>query len=185
MAKSFTKQNKTSKQKAQTSDTLKRVYTAIDFAVKYVNSWTKNCYNHLAVQSPIIVHSTSETLQQHLPICWAASDTKYYVGVDSIVKGVHGWQRKLPNEEKSLPFSSLKTAFSYTVLVQQQKHSRAQKLLQLDNEYSRLLSSVEHYLHTLRTSKSSVKRTIAQTRLESTQIKLSYIKERLKSYYII
>lgn len=107
------------------------------------------------------------------------------MGVDSVVKGSHGWQRKTPNEEKSLPFSSLKTAFSYTVLIQQHKYVTAQKLLQLDNEYTRLLSSTEHYLHTLRTSKSPVKRAIAQTRLEATQIKLNYIKHSLKSYYIV
>lgn len=167
-----------------TKEALAKVYLAVDIVAHYIGLWAKKSFNEIAIQSPNIVHSTNN-LRQTLPVCWAISDTKYRIGVDTIVKGVNGWYRKMPNGDKSEPFSSLKSAFSYTVLMQQNKYNSAAELKRLDDEYARILSSVDYYMNTAQHSKSPVKRKIAQTRLEESKPKLNYLKNEIKRFHIV
>jgi hypothetical protein len=136
MARSPTAKKSKIKRQAVKQVKVKMLETAADLATSYVKDWAKNEVNRLMFEKslPVIV-PIKNGLQinlyraiRHNDQCWIIFNRF---------------------NENIAEFTNKKSAVLYSILVQQQKYSAADSVLQADRVLSKLESDFLHYSHSM------------------------------------
>jgi hypothetical protein len=136
MAKSPTAKKSKIKRQAVKQVKAEMIETAANLASMYVRDWAKTEVNRLIFEksSPVLV-----------PIKNGLQVNLYKV----ISQSNNGWSVLNRFNESIAKFTNKKSAVLYSILVQQQKYSTADSILQADQVLSKLESDFLHYSHSM------------------------------------
>lgn len=137
MARSPTAKKSKIKRQAVKQVKVKMLETAADLATSYVKDWAKNEVNRLMFDKslPVIV-----------PIKNGLQVNLYKV----LRHGDRCWTIFNRFDENLANFTNKQSAVLYSILIQQQKYSTADSILQADQVLSKLESDFLHYSHNMR-----------------------------------